>query len=109
MSLMEKGFWVAAGGLAGLVVGCMLFDDVELEPSRTSRRLAKGSQREITEDDEIESEQTATADRFYTSADDDSAADAHAQDIKATMDKIGASLDEALESLKPKAVEPEEA
>ena len=100
MSLMEKGFWVTAGGLAGLVVGCMLFDDVELEPSRTSRRLEKGSCGASDDDDE----RIVAANRFDTSA-----ADAHAQDIKAAMDKIGASLDEALESLKPKAVEPEEA
>ena len=104
MSLMEKGFWVAAGGLAGLLVGCMLFDDVEMEPSRTSRRLEKGNCGALDDDDEIESERIAVTERFDTSA-----ADAHAQDIKAAMDKIGASLDEALESLKPKAVEPEEA
>lgn len=104
MSLMEKGFWVAAGGLAGLVVGCMLFDDVEMEQSQTSRRLEKGNCGASDDDDEIESERIAVTERFDTSA-----ADAHAQDIKAAMDKIGASLDEALESLKPKAVEPEEA
>lgn len=103
MSLMEKGFWVTAGGLAGLVVGCMLFDDVELEPSRIGRRLEKGSCG-AADDDEIESERIAATEHFDTSA-----ADAHAQDIKEAMDKIGASLDEALESLKPKAVEPEEA
>lgn len=104
MSLMEKGFWVTAGGLAGLVVGCMLFDDVELEPSRTSRRLEKGSCGASDDDDEIERERIVAAERFDTSE-----ADARAQDIKAAMDKIGASLDEALESLKPKAVELEEA
>lgn len=104
MSLMEKGFWVAAGGLAGLVVGCMLFNDVELKPSRTSRRLAKGSCGAADDDDESESERIAASEHFDTSA-----ADVHAQDIKEAMDKIGASLDEALESLKTKAVEPEEA
>ena len=33
----------------------------------------------------------------------------HIDNFEEAMDKIGASLDEALESLKPKAVEPEEA
>ncbi len=105
MGLMEKGFWVAAGGLAGIALGCMLFDDVELEPSRTSRRLAKGRHEVSADDDEVETNHATTAERFEASTDDESAADEHAQNIKAAMDKIGASLDETIKSLKTQTTE----
>lgn len=105
MSVMEKGFWVAAGGLAGIVLGCMLFDDVELEPSHARRRLAKGNHTVFTEDDKIEAEHSVTAERFEASMDDESKADEQAQNLKAAMDRIGASLDETIKTLKTETPE----
>ena len=96
MSWMEKGFWIAAGGIAGFVAGGLLFDD-DIGSSRSSRRL------ETSEADA--GEDTATADRFAASTNNASESD----DVKAAMDKLSASLDETLEALKPKMAEPEEA
>ena len=100
MSMMEKGFWAVAGGLAGIVLGCMLFDDVELESSRTGRRSAKDGHAVSTEDDEIGTGHSATAERIETTTAGTSETDGQAQDIKAAMDRIGASLGEAMEALK---------
>lgn len=96
MSWLEKGFWIAAGGIAGFVAGGLLFDD-DIGSSRSNRRP------ETSEDDTRED--TETADRFDTLANNEPESD----DVKAAMDKLSASLDETLEALKPKRAEPEEA
>ena len=82
MGWMEKGFWVTAGGLAGLALGCMLFDDEDLRSARRSNRSVRSNQNS----DAAEYEEKKSGER--------------AQDLKRAMEKIGSSLDETMEALK---------
>ncbi len=96
MSWMDKGFWVAAGGLAGLVLGGMLFDDDDLHSTRRSCRSA-GSNQESTMGNKAEADSTRmTMDNDFG----DETTNERAQNIKEAMERIGVSLDETLESLK---------
>ncbi len=102
MSLMEKGFWVTTGGFAGLFLGMMLADDVDLKPARRNRHLTESFREPaVVNDAETEILQAATEKNS-----NEDPADERDQNIKAAMERIGASLDETLESLKPKTEEP---
>ena len=100
MSWMEKGFWVATGGVAGLLLGCMLFDDAEPESTRTGRRIETGG------DADGEDAESACAE---ASTNDSAVQEVESETVRETMERIGLSLDETMEALKPKTAAPEEA
>ncbi len=82
MGWMEKGFWVAAGGLAGLALGGMLFDDEDLRSSRRSyRSVGRNQETDAAEYDEMKPGEPS-------------------RNLKVAMEKIGSSLDETMEALK---------
>ena len=82
MGWMEKGFWVAAGGLAGLALGGMLFDDEDLRSSRRNNRSVRSNQ----ESDAITYDEMKPGEP--------------SRNLKVAMEKIGSSLDETMEALK---------
>ena len=99
MSWMEKGFWVATGGVAGLSLGCMLFDDAEPESTRTGRRIETGG-------DDGEDVESVCAE---ASTNDSAVQEVESETVRETMERIGLSLDETMEALKPKTAASEEA